>query len=364
MEERLYIQDHTFQIGPDKKFDNFDYWVEMISDDEFEGWVRGIEDSHQMPEDDPGVVEFDEYLGMTALALWSHENEGERYIESNEKLNEIVAIFIHNMSIAAARRLGYIKTLEPLSMNRIAETTLTEKGELYRQEQEENEKFKRMKNLILLLSVIWTCTSFAQVFPYKSDINDQFIEHRGFTMSYNEACEQPNWVFYTITKADLQKDSYERKNDFRSDPSVPTESAHKNDYKKSGYDRGHLASAADFSHNDTLLSETFYMSNMSPQLPGFNRGVWKKLETHVRSLAIQYDTLYVITAGILTGEMDSIGENKVCIPSYYYKVLYAKELGVVCYLLPHEKSSKDLDEFIVPISSIEELTGLRFFVNY
>nr|WP_320119464.1 DNA/RNA non-specific endonuclease [uncultured Marinifilum sp.] len=84
-----------------------------------------------------------------------------------------------------------------------------------------------------------------------------------------------------------------RKNKFKEDPAVKTGSAKLIDYKGSGYDRGHLCPAAAMKNSNLAMSESFYMSNMSPQAPAFNRGKWKSLESKVRKLTIENDSLYV-----------------------------------------------------------------------
>ena len=107
---------------------------------------------------------------------------------------------------------------------------------------------------------------------------EQIIYHTGYTLSYNEKHEQANWVAYELTAQELAG-TVKRKDSFKSDPMVKSESASLADYRKSGYDRGHLIPAADMKWSTTAMSESFYMSNMSPQSPSFNRGIWKKLES-------------------------------------------------------------------------------------
>jgi endonuclease G len=97
----------------------------------------------------------------------------------------------------------------------------------------------------------------------------------------------------------MKKTITKRKDNFRSDPKVKTGSAALSDYKGSGYDRGHLAPAADFKWSATAMSESFYMSNMSPQVPGFNRGIWKNIESTVRNWAVENDEIYIVTGPVL-----------------------------------------------------------------
>ncbi len=193
---------------------------------------------------------------------------------------------------------------------------------------------------------------------------DQIIRHTYYTLSYNEKYEQPDWVMYKIIGDSLRRPKNPRRNNFRRDPAVATGSAAPADYKKSGYDRGHLAPAAAMSWSKTALSETFYMSNMSPQAPQFNRGVWKKLESRVREWALENEELYVITGPVLKGELPTIGKNEVAAPQYYYKVILdylAPERKAIAFVLSNQKHSDPLAHFAVSIDSVEHLTGIDFF---
>ena len=89
-----------------------------------------------------------------------------------------------------------------------------------------------------------------------------------------------------MTKAEATTKATKRTDRFRSDPKIPTRSATTADYRRSGYDRGHLAPAADMAFSVQTMTDSFFMSNMSPQKPAFNRGIWKELEALVRYFAI------------------------------------------------------------------------------
>lgn len=194
--------------------------------------------------------------------------------------------------------------------------------------------------------------------------NDAIVEHQFYTLKYNEKTEQPDWVAYTLKKVNLDNSKFKRTDNFREDPDVKTKSAALADYKGSGYDRGHLAPAADFSWTKEGMSESFYMSNMSPQQPGFNRGIWKKLEERVRDWARSNNEIYVVTGPIFLGKGEKIGKNKVVVPDQYYKVileLNGKEIKGIGFILSNEKSSKDLRAFAMSIDEVEKATGLDFF---
>ena len=152
-----------------------------------------------------------------------------------------------------------------------------------------------------------------------------------------------------------------RKNDFRVDPKISRWSATPDDYKRSGYDRGHLCPAADMSFNAKAMSETFYMSNMSPQVPMVNREIWKELEEHVRNRA-RKEKLYVVTGPIFKSNKGAIGKGKVTVPGYYYKLFYSpSKQQMIAYVLPNEESKRPLNSFAVPVDKVEKMTGIDFF---
>ena len=193
--------------------------------------------------------------------------------------------------------------------------------------------------------------------------NIPVINHLGYSFQYSEKHEQAFWVGYELTKSETEK-SYERTDNFIPDPMVSTGTATVGDYSKSGYDRGHLAPAADMGWSAQAMSESFYFSNMSPQDPGFNRGIWKSLEEQVRTWAIVYDSIYVITGPILKEGLVQIGPNGVSIPKYYYKVILdnvGEDAKAIGFLMPNAKSQEPLESFAVTIDQIEQETGIDFF---
>ena len=189
----------------------------------------------------------------------------------------------------------------------------------------------------------------------------------GFTLCYRESYEVAEWVSYVLTKEETIHVTG-RSNNFRKDPAISTGSATLEDYKKSGYDRGHLAPAADMEWSKESVSDSFFMSNMTPQKPDFNRGIWGKLEHQVRDWAKEHGEVVVITGPILekpsTGYA-SIGSNKVAVPEYFYKALLAKDdegkFTAIGFIIPNEKSEGKIWDYEVTVDEIEKRTGLDFF---
>ncbi len=219
-----------------------------------------------------------------------------------------------------------------------------------------------LQNMLLLLGFLMLSSSlFAQ--SYLPASSGQLVEHTYFTLAYAEEHEQAEWVYYTLSPETLAGDA-SRGDNFREDGKIVTGSATLNDYKASGYDRGHLCPAASMSRNEVAMSESFYLSNMSPQLPSFNRGGWKRLEERVRDLALRDSVLHVITGPILADSLGSIGENCVTIPGRYYKVLYSpKKQAMIGYVMENSKVDGALEEYAVSVDLIEELTSIDFFAE-
>ena len=151
---------------------------------------------------------------------------------------------------------------------------------------------------------------------------------------------------------------------FRRDPAIPTGSAVTSDYTRSGFDRGHLAPAADMAYSEETMRDSFYMTNISPQRPEFNRGIWKDLESWARQTAIKEGMVVIITGPVFpTQDAETIGKNKVTVPTHFYKIIYdlTPPQKMIGFLLPNKKSNKPLREFAVSVDKIEKLTGLNFF---
>jgi endonuclease G len=194
--------------------------------------------------------------------------------------------------------------------------------------------------------------------------HDAIVKHLAYTLSYNEKHEQANWVAYELTRNETIK-HVNRSNQFNPDPSVKTGSADDIDYSHSGYDRGHLAPAADMAWSEQSMRESFYYSNMSPQNPSFNRGIWKHLEEQVRNWAIAYNQIYVVTGPVLKPGLFTIGPNHVSIPEAYYKVLLQinddNEINGIGFIMPNEGSKLPIQTYAFTIDSVEKITGIDFF---
>ncbi len=194
---------------------------------------------------------------------------------------------------------------------------------------------------------------------------DDIIQHEGYTLRYRDEYKVADWVAYPLLGYETTGDANRSGEQFRPDPLVRTGTALSSDYTRSGYDRGHLAPAGDFKFSQRMMRESFYMSNVSPQAPQFNRGIWKELEELVRRWAVRDNGLYVVTGAVLKRGLPTIGTTtEVSVPQQFYKVILycnAPDIRMIGFLLNNEPSNESLRTFVVPVDQIERLTGIDFF---
>lgn len=217
----------------------------------------------------------------------------------------------------------------------------------------------------------------------------------GFAMQYSSITKSALWVAEYLKPEDLYGEE-ERSNDFRPDPELNMlTSASLADYEHSGFDRGHLAPAADFSKNPKAMSESFYLSNMTPQEPSLNRGLWQAIEKYTRRAAKKTNGLFVITGPIYnvtslgytpsmkasscpSKQVDpacnstflkkpTVGKKLVFVPDAYYKILINPANGwATAFVVPNmafDKHDKDIKRWLRTIREVEQMTNLDFNTN-
>jgi endonuclease G len=196
-----------------------------------------------------------------------------------------------------------------------------------------------------------------------SSTTNQIIKHDYFALSYSEKHEQAEWVAYELKKGYVRNSNFKRPY-FIEDSKVKTGSADWRNYKKSGYDKGHLCPAGDMEFAINAYNDTFFTSNISPQIHDFNGGIWNRLEQKTRYWATKYDGVYVITGGVLNSSLKTIGKEEVSVPNYFYKILLDNSNGqykMIAFLVPSKKSDKPIYDFVVSVDRIEKMTGIDFF---
>tara|TARA_Y100000817_G_C16735064_1_gene489773 strand:- start:143 stop:865 length:723 start_codon:yes stop_codon:yes gene_type:complete len=219
----------------------------------------------------------------------------------------------------------------------------------------------KMKNTLISLFIPFIC--FGQRIDLQPKVaKGRIVEHTYFHLSYVEEHEQSEWVHYRLDSIMLKGKERRKDYTFRVDTkdSITSSSTNYN-YKKYKYERGHLAPFADMKIDSRSASESFLMSNISPQLREFNGGEWKKLEEHVRSIAKENE-IYVTTGGVLSPDLISIGiKNKVSVPKLFYKIIYDPDNEkMIAYLMPNKKI-ESFKNYQVTVDLIENLTGIDFY---
>lgn len=194
---------------------------------------------------------------------------------------------------------------------------------------------------------------------------EQIIRHKGYTVSYNKDLKLPNWVSYELTRQEVK--GTEKRNDrFTTDPLVEGSIVTNADYARSGYDKGHMAPAADMKWSSTAMKESFYFSNVCPQHPQLNRRGWKNLEEKIRDWAIADSAIIIICGPIIERHPKSIGRNKVTVPGQFFKVVlspFSKPIRAIGFLFNNEQALYPISSYAVSVDSVENLTGIDFFAS-
>ena len=198
------------------------------------------------------------------------------------------------------------------------------------------------------------------------DRPNQIIVHKGYSVSYNKDTRLPNWVAYELTDIEVNG-TCKRSPHFYPDPDVKGRQADNEDYRNSGWDKGHIAPAGDMKWDEQAMRESCYFSNICPQNHNLNGGDWRSLEEKCRDYARRFGNVY-IAAGAVVGEMKNgtIGHNKVVVPDGFFKVLLickeSKYEGIGFYF-ENVAGHKPLSVYVKSIDEIEKLTGIDFFYS-
>jgi DNA/RNA endonuclease G (NUC1) len=220
------------------------------------------------------------------------------------------------------------------------------------------------------------CPLLARGAPYGPT---EMVYRGAYVLEHSSIDKIPLWVAERVCAEQLENGAV-RKDRFRPDPKLPRgRRAELDDYKRSGFDRGHQAPAANQSRDQALKDEAFYLSNMCPQSPGLNQQAWRELEELTRKWVKQFGTTWQITGplfydpaeddpetadGVL--EYTAIGKNRVAVPTHFFKIVVARKgdgdwqaIGFVMENRPYSRPFR-FEEYIRPIDWIERRTGLDF----
>ncbi|KAI8580097.1 hypothetical protein K450DRAFT_239379 [Umbelopsis ramanniana AG] len=221
-----------------------------------------------------------------------------------------------------------------------------------------------------------------RIMPFGSPgpIND-LVYRNAYVTSYNRRDRNPNWVAEHMTAESLSRGKgVDRSNStFKEDDTIPAQfRARLNDYFKSGFDRGHMVAAADVKNSQLSMDETFYLTNIAPQVgEGFNRDYWAHLENFCRTLTKSFQDVYVYTGPLYLPHREADGKfyvkyqvignpPNVAVPTHFFKVILTHKNGnysAAAFVLPNARipDSTPLEAFRVPIDAVERGAGLTFF---
>jgi endonuclease G, mitochondrial len=181
-----------------------------------------------------------------------------------------------------------------------------------------------------------------------------------FALLHSGVSHGPLWSAEHLTRVNLDaaKDQV-RTNRFYEDPSLPPgEGATLADYRRSGYDRGHMSPAGD-RWNDEAMAESFTLANVVPQNRINNERLWARIETAVRKIALKYGEAYVVTGPLFEGgELQTIGATRVLVPTHLFKVVYVPSRNIAFALVAENVDTNRYD--MKTVHEIETLSGIRF----
>lgn len=204
-----------------------------------------------------------------------------------------------------------------------------------------------------------------------------FVIHRpGYSLAYDARNRNPLWVYEHLTSETIKGET-ERSLEFKEDEAIPQHlRAILADYKGSGFDRGHQAPAGDHKSSREAMDDTFYLTNMCPQCPQFNRGYWAKLEKHVRDLSKDHVNVYVVTGPLYLPSVEAdgkryvkyqvIGPNDVAVPTHFFKMIMLEDWygrrEMKAYVMPNQEiaANTPLENFKTSIEKVERAAGMIF----
>ncbi len=199
--------------------------------------------------------------------------------------------------------------------------------------------------------------------PPKAPVSTVVLCRNEYISVYDPAKKVPLLVAEKLQPTEFDG-SVSRADNFQQDPDLAeSQSAALNDYRKSGYARGHMAPAADFTSTDEAMNQSFYLSNMVPQDSGMNSGIWASLEGATRSCAKQLGSVYVMTGPVFEGKPKTIGDDQVAVPSSIYKIVVHGN-AARAFLMPNRKlpaARSNFTRYEVTVNEVQRATGLTFF---
>lgn len=196
------------------------------------------------------------------------------------------------------------------------------------------------------------------------DICNEMVSYSGFEVSFNSELHVPNYVAWTLTPSETDGE-IPRKSGFEADPNVAG-CASLSDYRKSGFDRGHMAPAADMKWSELAMKECHYLSNIIPQDHSLNSGRWNTLENQCRTWAKRDSDIVIVCGPVLTDEITRYIGDGVAVPERIFKVVlapYANPPRAIGFVFPNYPTKDPVESFVATVDEVETITGLDFFVS-
>lgn len=235
-----------------------------------------------------------------------------------------------------------------------------------------------MKKLFIVLLMLVTYSLTALDISVKRADNLQVktekIKHNSWSGEFAYEYGIPMYVMFSLTRQETY-DNIERKDVFKKDPQNKLNTIINEDYAKSGYDRGHMVDCDSLKYSDEAMKESFYMTNMCPQLPTFNRnGVWREAEKDVENKALEYGKIYSVTGPIIKSkpaDMKSLNDaEKVRIPTGFFKVIFVCDednedecIEIIYYLFPDQSDNKKVFKYN-NLDTFTKDTGLKIICSH
>lgn len=233
----------------------------------------------------------------------------------------------------------------------------------------------RLAMIFSIIVLIYATTTVSQGDQLPSP--SPLIHHEGYTLAYDGSRRNPSWVYEHLTAESLKGATDRSHYTFKEDDRIPSHlRASLSDYQGYGFDRGHMAPAADHRSSPASMNDTFYLSNVCPQCPQFNRGYWAKFEKYVRDLTKEYSHVHVITGPLYLPTVEEggkryvkyevIGANDVAVPTHFFKLLALDDSQgkreVVAYIMPNEhiEAKTPFDNFKTTVQKVERVSGLIY----
>ena len=195
------------------------------------------------------------------------------------------------------------------------------------------------------------------------DDDVRVIDREGYALGYKTAWKTARWVMYRLTDDEVLTQVARRSEAFAPDPEIAN-GPQLEDYRGSGYDRGHLAPAADMKWSRQAMTECFYLSNMVPQDRGNNSGIWNEIENTVRGFACVEGSVFVVTGPVTPDPpVLSIGRGRVAVPTELWKVVYDETppCKMIGFVVPNRKVKGKPKDYACSVAEVERKTGLTFF---